>query len=162
MTLSLFSSQLPANNFIYVTHSPPCKISLMASLRATSSHLLASQLPDPNDTQDYGSDFNDEELEELNREVDRIYGKQPTPAIEIEDNPITNDVEYLPTNASVARVPHSSQPQLSQRIEVELQDDSERISDGNREKVTYPDRKSLPCRPSSCNNRALLTPAYSV
>ena len=111
----------------------------------TISQLLASQLPDPNDTQDYGSDLDDEELEELNREVDRIYGLQKTTKADIEDNPITNDVEFIPTDVSVARVPNSSQPRLSQsqRINIELEDDrsTERIGDGRNTTVTYPDRK---------------------
>lgn len=111
----------------------------------TNSRLLASQLPDPNDTQNYGSDFDDEELEELNREVHRIYGSQKTTKAYIEDNPITNDVEYIPTDVSVARVPNFSQSRLSQsqRINIEFEDDrsTERIGNGSNTTVTYPDRK---------------------
>ena len=111
----------------------------------TTPQLLDSQLPDPNDTQDYGSDFDDEELEELNREVDRIYGSQKTTKADIEDNPITNDIEYIPTDVLVARVPNTSHPRLSQfqRINIEFEDDrnTERIGDGGNTTLSYPDRK---------------------
>lgn len=114
----------------------------------TTPQLLDSQLPDPNDTQDYGSDFDDEELEELNREVNRIYGSQKTTRADIEDNPITNHIEYIPTDVLVARVPNASHPRLSQyqRINIEFEDDrnTERIGDEGNTTLTCPDRKFFP------------------
>lgn len=133
---------------------------------AAQQFLSAAQLPDPNDTQDYGSDFDDEELQELNHEIDRIYGKQPTAGIVIEDNPITNDVEYVPTDVSVARIPVSSQPRSSQsrsqpaHIE-EFEDDSQRAGYRGETTIAYPDRKSTPSYFQS-KKRSCLTYTYSV
>lgn len=108
------------------------------------SQLLVSQLPDPNDTQDYGSDFDDSELEELNHEIDRIYGKEGRPSqADTEDNPITNDVENISAEQPVAKVPLLSQ--RSGPLHVEFEDDTSTAapSDGSKTAITHPDSKLL-------------------
>lgn len=107
---------------------------------------------------DYGSDFSEEELQELNREIDRIYGRTPNATgatAAIEDNPILSNVEFVAPDESPsqerARIPCSSQ-RRGEVVRIEFEDDKTGVCRGSE--VVYPDRKSslspFSQRPTTC------------
>lgn len=116
----------------------------MASSRNTAAPSTSpSPRPLDEDT-DYGSDFSEEELQELNREIDRIYGRTPPVVIATEDNPIVHNVESPALDESpsqeLARLPRSSQ-RRGQAVRIEFEDDNTSLLGGGQ--VAYPDRKLL-------------------
>lgn len=120
---------------------------------------ICSPPPEPPkavDESDYFSDFDEEELEELNREVQRIYAdkgqEEGTKLKEVqEDNPIGNDVEYT-VSQEVARLPKTPSRNSSAHMVVEFEAETnttQNTSYGGTDApfsttfVTYPDRKPL-------------------
>ncbi len=118
------------------------------------------------DEGDYGSDWDEEDLAILNAQLEYILPKEDIETKE--DNPIVNDVEYLPAPA-VARMSASQSSQSSQRraepmrIEFDDEDDNTkdterlgRIGDrDDRTKITYPDCKSafVSCEDGNSDHR---------
>ena len=125
----------------------------MASPRHTTAPSPSSKPQSQDDETDYGSDFSDGELQELNREIDRIYGRTPSSTVAIEDNPIINNVENIPLDElpsqGRARVPRSSQ-RRGKAVRIEFED--ERAGHGGRDQVAYPDRKlRIFIQPDDCD-----------
>ena len=100
---------------------------------------------------DYGSEFSEEELQELNREIDRIYGRTPSTTAAVEDNPILQNVEAIAPDESPsqerARIPRVSRKRQKRgdATRIEFEDNTKVLGRGEgQDTVSYPDRKSHP------------------